>query len=112
MLEKHLAGKDYDEDASKEWVVALTEEVKARVKGALPHFFPTHLTKLPFLDIYISIIYRTHSDVLCSMTISSLCRPDSGVQFAAIQACGAGDTRADQRSGCPGGLSLPLGHKC
>jgi len=29
----HLEGKDYDEDASKEQVVAIIDEIKTRVKG-------------------------------------------------------------------------------
>jgi hypothetical protein len=32
-LAKHLGGKDYDEDATKEWVVAICDEVKRRAKG-------------------------------------------------------------------------------
>jgi ribosomal protein S17E len=33
VLSKYLEGKDYDEDASKEWVVAMCDEVKRRTKG-------------------------------------------------------------------------------
>ena len=33
VLEKHLTGKEYDEDLSKEQAVAICDEIKNRVKG-------------------------------------------------------------------------------
>mmetsp|Transcript_18404 Transcript_18404/g.27813 ORF Transcript_18404/g.27813 Transcript_18404/m.27813 type:complete len:114 (-) Transcript_18404:180-521(-) len=35
VTEKHLAGKEYDEDATKEWVVAIADEIKNRCKEEL-----------------------------------------------------------------------------
>jgi hypothetical protein len=36
VVEKHLEGKEYDEDASKDQVVAICEEIKNRAKGKYP----------------------------------------------------------------------------
>jgi len=35
VLDKHLEGKEYDEDASKDQVVAICEEIKGRAKGII-----------------------------------------------------------------------------
>lgn len=37
VLDKHLEGKEYDEDASKDQVVTICEEIKGRAKGIFRH---------------------------------------------------------------------------
>jgi len=58
VLKKYLGGKDYDEDATKEWVVAICDEVKRRAKGRLK-------AKRRIVDRVSNFVYRNTAE--CNM---------------------------------------------
>ena len=43
VLQKHLEGKDFDEDESKAWILTISEEIKKRVKSKF-HFYCSSLS--------------------------------------------------------------------